>query len=82
MNQDRLAEQHNIRQCVEQFQRVVNVMNSATANTRGQLKQLVRKLNDEGKEKQGDALDKQFQEILNGIEKLSQLGSLLLVSEL
>jgi hypothetical protein len=74
---DILLEQHNIRQDVEQFRRVVIGMESAMANASPQLKELVRKLYDQGWEKQANALAKEFEGIVNHTQKLSQLGSLL-----
>ena len=77
ISRDILAEQYNMRELLEPLYRVINEMTSAAANAKPQIREVVSKLHDQNKNKQANALATDFQEILNRIHNLTELGNLL-----
>jgi len=71
---DILFEQCNLRQSAEQLHKIATEISSAIANVSPNLRQLVRKLSDEGKKKHADAIAKEFKAIVNHTQRLSKAG--------
>jgi len=74
---DILSDDYSVRQAAEQFQRVIHEISGATSTGIPYVRAVVRKLYDQGKEKQAEAVAKEFQEVLDRTQKLLKTASLL-----
>jgi hypothetical protein len=72
---DIFSDDHSIREAAEQFQRVIHEISAATSTGIPYVRAFVRKLGDEGNEKEAKAVAKEFQELLNRTQKLFKLAA-------
>ena len=74
LNGDTLFEDYTVRQAAAQFQRAINEISSTTTTGIPYIRALTRTLYDEGRKKEAEVVAKDFQEILNRIQKLSEVA--------